>query len=386
MRLTNAKIQGLKPEESVRRVPDGGGLVLEVTPHGKKVFRLRYRDKSSREVWRTLGNFPELSLKEARSLREEIKTLAKMGKPIDEPEPELEQSEDATLWCTVVDEYLNKREDDGAAWRTIKKLRYQLEVVKAELGGRDIKSIRAPDVLAVVEPIAADGRNETAHEVRTRFSQVFRFAVARGYVDSDPASYVIDGMVKRKRGEFKGVTEPDQVGKLMRAIRGNTPLLLSAYLFPRNTELRGMKWVEIDWDRGLWEVPGERMKMKRDHLVPLPRQALSLLRGLPRTNDLVLPSPRGGMFSDAAFNASLRRLGYGRDQHVHHGFRTTASTNLNEMGFNRDWVERQLAHVEANKVRGAYNKAEYLEGRVEMMQSYADWLDKISSSVTNKFP
>jgi len=195
-------------------------------------------------------------------------------------------------------------------------------------------------------------------------------------------------MVKRRRGSFNGLIDPKDVGKLMRAIRANegsepqvrAALLLSAYLFPRNSELRGMLWTEIDWKGALWEIPAARMKMKRDHLVPLPTQALAILRELqPWTGraKLAIPAPRdhGKMVSDATFNAALRRLGFSSDKHVHHGFRTTASTNLNELGYNRDWIERQLAHVPGDKVRGTYNKAQYIRGRTEMMQAYADWLD-----------
>jgi integrase len=194
-------------------------------------------------------------------------------------------------------------------------------------------------------------------------------------------------MVKRRAGSHAGATDPKLVGKLMRALRSyqgepqvRVALLLSAYLFPRNTELRGMRWNEVDWEKALWSIPGSRMKMKRDHLVPLPRQAVALLREIrpwSGRSALVIPSPRSlaNMVSDMTFNAALRRLGFPKEVHVHHGFRVTASTTLNELGFNKDWVERQLAHVTGNTVRGTYNKAEYLPGRVQMMQAYADWLD-----------
>jgi len=207
-------------------------------------------------------------------------------------------------------------------------------------------------------------------------------------IGHDPAAITIDAMVKRRWGEFSGITHPRDVGPLMRAIRNykednrfvGSALLLSAYLFPRNSELREMKWSEIDWSRKIWEIPGERMKMKRDHLVPLPRQAVDILTNVREWDvgsSLVFPSPRDAkrMVSDMTFNSALRRLGYNNDTHVHHGFRTTASTNLNELGWNADWIERQLAHVSANKVRSSYNKAEYIGGRTEMMQFYADWLD-----------
>lgn len=296
----------------------------------------------------------------------------------------------APLWDEIARDYLMLRQRSGAAKRTMAKLDRQVGVTIKKLGQRPIDQITAEDVLDVVNPIAEKGQVENAHEVRSRFSQIFRYAAARGLIDSDPAAFTIGAMVKRRRGEFAGLTEPSAVGALMHAIHEyrrrhtvvGSALLLSAYLFPRNCELRGMRWAEVDWGRAMWEVPGERMKMKRDHLVPLPVQAIGALQELRAINfgsPLVFPSPRdpGRMLSEMTFNAALRRMGYTRAVHVHHGFRTTASTNLNEMGWKADWIERQLAHVLTNKVRSSYNKAEYLDGRTEMMQAYADWLDNL---------
>lgn len=288
------------------------------------------------------------------------------------------------------------RQRSGAAPRTLQKLNRQIQVTIDACGDRRITSITAEDVLAVVNPIADQGYVENAHEIRSRFSQVFRYCVARGLTTYDPASSVTDAMVPRKRGEFGGITDPKEITKLMQDIRDyrkehvwvGSALLLSAYLFPRNSELRGMRWDEIDWDGCVWEIPAERMKMKREHLVPIPTQAIEVLNGLKAVDvgsPLVFPAPRGPsrMLSDNTFNAALRRMGYPKEKHVHHGFRTTASTSLNEMGWNSDWIERQLAHVPANKVRSSYNKAEYLDGRVEMMQVFADWLE---NHITVPFP
>jgi len=295
----------------------------------------------------------------------------------------------AICWREIANDYVLLRQRSGAAARTITKLIRQLDVTVSAFGHRAVNDISAQDVLSVVNPIADRGHVENAHEIRTRFSQVFRCAAARGLISHDPAALTIGAMVKRQRGEFAGITDPKEVGELMRALRDyrnrhlvvGAALLLSAYLFPRNTELRGMCWDEINWKSGLWEIPGARMKMKRDHIVPLPTQAVAVLQHLQDVDfgsPLVIPSPRdpSRMISDVTFNSALRRMGYTNDRHVHHGFRTTASTNLNELGWNSDWIERQLAHVPSNKVRSSYNKAQYLEGRIEMMQAYADWLDK----------
>jgi len=352
-----------------------------------------------------IGDYPRTTLADAR-----LKAAAfKIDLQSDDPEvvkqatkKHAEKSLTAAkelTWKEVADDYLLLRQQSGPAPQTLSKLNRQIGITVEALGKRPISEITAEDVLGVVNPIAASGRVETAHEIRTRFSQVFRYAGARGLVKHDPSAFTVGAMVARRRGSFAGITAPKEVGKLLIAVdryRDNNPivgsaLLLSAYLFPRNTELRGMRWDEIDWDTCRWEVPAQRMKMKRDHIVPLPAQAVKLLRLLQQYDfgsELVLPSrydPKR-MVSDMTFNAALRRMGYPNTVHVHHGFRTTASTNLNEMGWNFDWIERQLAHVPANKVRSSYNKAQYLEGRTEMLQAYADWLDKQREIAREKAP
>lgn len=395
--LTDSQVKALKPRESLFRVSDGGGLYLEVSPAGAKTWRIAYRFEGEQRTQK-LGEFPKMKLAEARFEREMIRSSLREGTdprtarpdkfPARPARPKRQQESAPGTWEDVARRYLRKRRLEGAAFRTMSKLERQVGTTIEALGSRLARDLTAQDVLSVIRPIAESGRVETAHEIRSRFSQVFRFAIAEGSADRDPAAPTIDAIVKRRRGEFAGVTNPREVGDLMRAIRADgksepqvrAGLLLSAYLFPRNTELRGMRWDEIDWKRSLWEIPGERMKMGRDHLVPLPTQAITVLQEIKRwtgRDPLVLPAPRdpGRMLSDNTFNKALRRLGYSHDRHVHHGFRTTASTNLNELGWNRDWIERQLAHIEANKVRSSYNKAEYLEGRAEMMQAYADWLD-----------
>ncbi|NOX40954.1 MAG: tyrosine-type recombinase/integrase [Alphaproteobacteria bacterium] len=395
MPLTDAQIRSLKPGTKRIRRSDGAGLYLDVMPSGRKVFRLAYRYEDKQ---RTLlfGDYPKTRLADARIMVAQVKSSLRNGIDPQAPESEPEvQSAKITLWKTVAHDYLKLRQQNGAAPRTMVKLDRQIGVTINAVGNQSIENITAQNILDVVNPIAEKGQVENAHEIRSRFSQIFRYAVARGVATHDPAAVTIDAMVKRRRGEFSGVTDPKSVGALMRAIQGyqnqnpvvGAALLLSAYLFPRNSELRGMLWDEIDWEHKIWEIPAGRMKMKRNHLIPLPIQAIEVIKGIQEWNfgsPLVFPSPRdrNRMVSDMTFNSALRRLGYTNDIHVHHGFRTTASTNLNEMGWNADWIERQLAHVPANKVRSSYNKAEYLDGRVEMMQAYADWLDKQSTTAS----
>lgn len=400
MPLTNSQIRAAKPAEKRLRLSDGGGLYLEVLPSGRKSFRLAYRVAGGQRT-KLIGGYPQTSLAEARMKVSAFKLDLNSGDPeiveaaIKPRQLVKTKKREATTWKQVADGYLLMRQQSNPAPKTLAKLNSQIAKTVKALGNQRVDEITAQDILDVVNPIASSGRVETAHEVRARFSQIFRYAGARGLVTHDPAAFVADAMIKRQRGEFAGITDPTEVGELMLAMERyreanpivGTALMLSAYLFPRNTELRGMRWDEIDWDVARWEIPGTRMKMNRDHLVPLPSQALVLLRDLQEYDfgsDLVFPAPRdpGRMVSDMTFNSALRRMGYTPDRHVHHGFRTTASTNLNEMGWNYDWIERQLAHVPANKVRSSYNKAQYLSGRTEMMQAYAAWLDKLKTRAT----
>lgn len=397
MPLTDAQIRSSKPQTKRIRRSDGGGLYVDLMPSGKKIFRLAYRSEGKqRTVW--IGNYPSVGLADARQKAAEIKGRLRRGEdPKSENRPNSDQrgSEERSarlLWRNVAKDYLMLRQRSGAAPRTMAKLHRQVGITIDKVGNRGITSITAEDVLAVVNPIAERGNIESAHEIRTRFSQIFKYAGARGLIDHDPAAFTIGAMVKRNRGSFAGLTAPDDVSKLIAAIHSyreqhffvGSALLLSAYLFPRNSELRGMCWGEVNWNDAQWEIPGERMKMKRAHIVPLARQAVKVLHEIREIDVgamLVFPSPRDPSrpLSEMTFNSALRRMGFYSNQHVHHGFRITASTNLNEMGWNRDWIERQLAHVPTNKVRLAYNKAEYLDGRREMMQAHADWLDSLSS-------
>lgn len=396
MALTDAQIRSFKPENRRVRKSDGGGLFVDVMPSGNKIFRLAYRfDGKQRTL--VIGEYPYIRLADARLKAAEHRQCLRDGidpqatKISEEASPEPVEHPQGPLWREVAMDYLMLRQRSGAATRTLQKLNRQIDVTINHLGDKELTDITAEDVLSVVNPIAEAGQVENAHEIRSRFSQVFRYAAARGLIAYDPAAVTIDAMIPRKRGEFAGLVEPKEVGELMARINAyaeeylwvGAALQLSAYLFPRNSELRGMRWDEIDWDAAIWDIPGDRMKMKRDHVVPLPRQTVTILRKLKEIDvgsPLVFPAPRDPrkMLSDNTFNSALRRIGYDRTQHVHHGFRTTASTLLNEMGWNSDWIERQLAHVQTNKVRAAYNKAQYLEGRAEMMQAYADYLDGLS--------
>jgi integrase len=400
MLLTDSKIRAAKPAARTYRIKDGHGLYLEVLPSGTKTFRLRYYSPTSgKRRWANLGRYPWTKLSEARWRREDYREAIRRGedpqpkrKPRRDPATKIEaDAENPCLVSMVCEDYLKFRKRDGANHRTLAKLERHLDMVKSALGDRQIAEVTGPDILALVRPIEESGRVETAHEVRSRCSQLFRFAIAEGRATADPARAVTFAMAKRKRGSFQAITDPERVGAMLKAIRRTdratdqvkTALLLSAYLFPRSSELRGMRWDEIDWNAGLWEIPAERMKMKRPHLVPLSPQAKTILEAIrPITGhaELVLCSPNDSSrpISSTTMKTCLTKIGF--SDHTQHGFRTTFSTNMNEMGWNSDWIEKQLAHETTQKVRAAYNRAEYLDDRIRMVHAYGAWLTKLEKS------
>lgn len=393
MPLTDTAIKNLRPNGTRYRKADGGGLFLEVAPTGAKVWRLAYRHGGKQRTL-VVGPYPSVTLAKARFHREVAKEALRAGedpaaaKDAEAPVEIIEADpKDPALWGNLIDAYLEKRRREAPAERTMTRLTRQANATRALLGEKRADEITAQDIIAVCRPYEVKNLLHTAQGVRTTCGMIFRFAIAQGLAKYDPATPARDAIARPVSAGYAGITDPDRFGALMRAIRvyegdpvTRAGLLLSAYLFPRNGELREMRWSQIDFEDAIWTVPAEQMKKKREHLVPLPRQALEILEGLkPFTArfERVLHSMQShsGLLSENTFNKALRKMGFMPSEHVHHGFRTSASTFLNERGWNHDWIERQLAHVEENKVRGAYNKALYLPGRREMMAAYADLID-----------
>ncbi|AWY09503.1 integrase [Ruegeria phage vB_RpoS-V16] len=407
MPLTETAIKKAPVEGRKYKMIDGLGLSVEVRPTGVKMFVKQYRF-GGRQRSEMIGEFPGVNLAAARARTLEINDILKHGgDPSDtarnrrlakpragEPEERETFVPEEQRFETIADRFIDKREAEGVAQATLNKLHWNLGVAKRRFAGRDIASIKPPEILKLVEEVQATGKLEKAKDIHRKLSQVFQYAIGLGAVDLDPAQMIKRAVVKKPGGCHPGLTEPRAVGGLIRAIRGYTgqpetraALMLSAYTVLRSTELRAARWGEIDLDAALWTVPGDRMKGRYgDHLVPLPRQAVEILEGLREWQGVedeaayIFPCPAyyDRHMSNATLNAAIRRLGYDtRREHCHHGFRTTFSTNMNEQGWNRDWIERQLCHVDQDEVRLAYNKALYLDGRREMMQAYADWLDQV---------
>jgi integrase len=376
--LTELAIKQAKPEDKTYMLTDGHGLGLEVRPDGKKYWILRYW-VNRKERRTSLGPYPGVTLKEARQKSSAFRRAREAGKPIGFAEETFQ---------TVAEEWMEKRILPKAAPSYTRTLRLRLNrLIYPALGHVKLADLTAGFILQLCRRIEDKGTVETAARVKQIIGQVFRYAIATDRADTDPTLALRGALQTRKARHYAAVTEPDEVGLLMRQIYAypydvvRCALALSALTFCRPGEIRQAEWAEVAWAKSEWRIPAEKMKMKRPHVVPLARQALELLeelRGYTGRGRWLFPSARGDgrPMSENAVRMALRSMGYANDQMTAHGFRAMASTNLNELGFEPDVIERQLAHSERNAVRAAYNRAEYLPERREMMQAWADWLDK----------
>ena len=385
--LTSTAIRAAKPTEKPHKLSDGGGLYLLVNPNGSQWWRLKYRFEGKEKLL-SLGVYPHISLQQARSQRDEAKKAVANG--IDpSAKRQAEKTATANTFEAVAREWLALQEGKLAA-ATYAKAVWTLEtLVFPYIGSRPVAKLTASDVLKMLKRIEGRGTHETAHRTRQRCSQVFRYAVQTERAEHD-VTIALRGALKPVVSEHHAaITEPARVGELLRAIDGYGGHIVTAYalklaplLFVRPGELRHAEWPEFDLDghEPHWRIPAEKMKMGEQHVVPLSKQALVLLRELhPLTGrgSFVFPSLRSGSrpMSENTVNAALRRLGYTSDEMTGHGFRSLASTNLNEQGYHPDIIELQLAHAERNNVRASYNKAQRLPERRKMMQAWADYLD-----------
>lgn len=399
MPLNEVKIKALKPAAKVYRVADAGGLCIEVTPAGGKHFRYRYRI-AGKATMLALGTYPETTLAQARDARDDARKLLRDGKdPAAERQAAKQRMHFATenTFRAVAQEWRSKV-IKGLAQVTVGKIDWHLSLVPDRLQERPIDEITAQDVLAILRPLEQREIVETAHRVRSRMSQVFRYAVATGRASRDPTLDLRGALTPVTSTPRAALTNPDDIAGLLRAIDAyegqvvtRAALRLSPMLFARPGNLRAMEWGELDLDAAEWRIPSGKMKMRAEHVVPLPAQAVAILEELRKLTGwgaYVFPGIRDGKrpMSENTVNAALRRLGYDKDTMTGHGFRAMASSRLNEMGWSPDVIERQLAHAERNKVRAVYNRAQYMAERRKMMQAWADYLDQLKADEKKVVP
>jgi len=393
MALTAIQVKSAKGTDKPQKLSDGGGLYLLVQPNGAKYWRLDYRFAGKRKTL-AVGVYPDVSLSDARDRREEARKLlanaadpsavkkAKKAAGVALAENSFELV--AREWHTKhlhnwkqsnADKLLNLLQNDLFPW----------------LGKRPIGDIAAPELLQTIRRIESRGVLETAHRARSLCGQIFRYAIATGRAGRDPSADIRGALPPVKHKHHASITDPVKIGKLLRDIDGYTGTFivrcafkLSPLVFLRAGELRHAEWREFDLDKAEWRIADGRMKKDGVHIVPLATQAVALLREIhPLTGSgrYVFPSAISTLkpMSENAIRAALRSLGYTNDDMTPHGFRSMASTLLNEQGFNSDVIEIQLAHIERNAIRAAYNYAQYLPERRRMMQHWADYLDGLKA-------
>jgi len=406
--LTAVAIRNAKPGPKTQRLFDGGGLYLEVMPNGSRYWRLKYR-YAGKEKRLALGVFPEVTLADARSLRDSARETLRVGR---DPGAERKATKvravlnAAATFEAIACEWLETQRAKLAP-STFAKAEWTLaENVFPWMGALPITQIEAPEVLATLRRIEARGANETAHRTRERIGQVFRYAIATGRAKHNPVADLLGALAPVVRRSRAAITDPAQIGDLLRALDGYSgqfvtrcALKLAPMLFVRPGELRAMEWAELDLDAAEWRIPAAKMKMREEHVVPLAPQAIAILRDLqpltgpdPRRPTRIarycFPSLRTGTecMSENTVTAALRRLGFDKATMSGHGFRALASTRLNELGWAPDVIERQLAHAERNAVRAAYNRAQYMKERRQMMTAWADYLDSLRADTSKVVP
>jgi len=391
MPLTQKAIDSAKPGQRPFRLYDSAGLYLEVAPSGGRWWRLAYRFGGKRKLL-SLGVFPEVSLAKARSRRNELR--AQLADGIDPGEKRKAEKLEAlgreiNSFEFVAREWYEKNARVWTEHHAADVLRRLETNLFPDLGGKPIAEIAAPELLATVRKVEARGSYDLAHRMLGVAGQVFRYAVASGRAERDPSGD-LRGALTPHQPRNQAAIKPQELPELLRAIdrypdigdrQTALGLRLLCLTFVRTTELIGAEWSEfsgLDGDAPTWEVPAERMKMKQPHLVPLASQAVAILETLREVGSgsrFVMPGRNPDKpVSNNTLLFALYRLGY-KGRMTGHGFRAVASSALNEAGWRPDVIERQLAHKEPNKIRSAYNRAEYLPERRKMMQAWADMVD-----------
>jgi integrase len=388
MTLTNIKISTAKPRDKVYKLTDEKGLYLQVNPNGSKYWRLKYRF-GGKEKKLAFGVYPDVGLADARDKRDAARKL--IANDVD-PGLNKQISKRAAKYAAensfqaIAIEWYTMFSPKWAPSYSSKIIGRFEKNVFPWLGKRPIHEIKAPELLTVLRRIEGRGAVETAHRTNQICSQVFRYAIVTGRAERDVSGDLRGALAPAITKHHASIIDPAAIGDLLRAIqdyRGyfvtKCALQLAPLFFVRPGELRNAEWSEFNFETAEWRIPAEKMKMKKAHIVPLATQAIKILQELYEltgTSKYVFPSVHSNsrVMSDNTVNTALRRLGYTKDEMTGHGFRSMASTLLNEQGWHYDAIERQLAHTERNAVRAAYNYAEHLPERKKMMQHWADYL------------
>lgn len=389
--LTDTKIRAQKPRERAYRVADAQGLCLEVRPSGAKVWRYRYRHAGQASMI-TLGEYPTMGLADARAERDRLRALVRSGANpahVARVERITKAGQAATTFGAVGLELLEKRAKEGLSPQSVKRERRLIEKDMAGIRDLPITEVTAPLLLDALRKLERRGVIETAHRARAHAGQVFRYAIATGRAERNPAADLTGALEQPKTTHLAALTEPAKIGKLLRAIDAyqgspvtTAALKLAPLFFVRPGELRSARWADIDLEGAEWRYTAS--KTKTPHIVPLATQAIAILRELrPLTqrSEYVFPSVRGASrpMSENTINVALRTMGYDGSVMTGHGFRAMARTVLDEvLGFRPDFIEHQLAHAVRDPLGRAYNRTAHLPERKKMMQAWADYLYQLA--------
>lgn len=393
MPLIAPQIRAFAPAATPYKKTDERGLYLEVFPNGSKLWRLKYY-VAGKEKRIALGAWPEVTLQKARHARDELRLRIANGE-----DPSLTRKREkatakisaANTFESVAQEYIDeKMVGEGRAEGTLLKARWFLDLLKPAIGSMPISDVDPQMMLAPLKKLEARGNRETAKKCRSFASRVFRYGAATGRCTIDPTAILKGALLTPQARHYAAILEPDKLGELLRAIDSfecypitKLALKIAPHIFVRPGEMRHGDWDEIDLEKAIWTIPAGKMKARRTHAVPLSRQVVELFKELKDVS-----GGKGYMFpafhtrlrpmSENTINAAFRRMGFSKDEMTAHGFRSTASSFLNECGkWHPDAIERALAHGDSNAIRGIYNRGNYWDERVRMAQWWSDYLDHL---------
>lgn len=390
--LTDTAVRNAKPRAKPYKVSDSLGLYLLVNPKGSKLWRVKYRINGV-ERKLAIGPYPQFTLAEARVARDAARR--QVAHAIDPNYAKRQARIEASLraensFAKVAGELIEKRKTEDVSPRTLEKYQWVLKLFSAEFVRRPVSEVNPAELLHELKHQERRGKFETAKRMRSFASRVFRYAAATARAERDPAQMLLGALIQPRVKHFSAITEPTEFGALLRAIEDYSgdpavmhALKLTPHVFQRPGELRHMEWTEVNLDKAVWTLPPAKMKMRQPHAVPLSRQALEILKtmqGLTGNGKYVFPSVRtlARPMSENTVTAALRRMGYTKEQMTAHGFRTSASSLLNESGkWNPDAIERALAHMVSGEIRRIYNQSVYWAERVAMAQWWSDYLDEL---------
>jgi len=390
--LTDTKVRNLKSKDKLYRMADSHGLALEINPNGSKLWRHRYR-YNNKATMMSLGHYPEVSLLDARQERDNNKQLLKKG--VNPLRAQSNSSITKSTFSDMFDKWIDKNKDGwtvGYVEDTVQRANNYLIPILGKLPVEDIKS---PDMRNLLLSIEKTGKLDMLKKVKGIANGVFKYSVGMGVIEVNPVRDLPSDIFKKKPiKHYATITDPKEIASLLGKLEKykgshevNTALKLAPHLLLRPSELSGLLWSEIDFDEKLIRIGAERMKMNRVHLVPLSKQTFTIFQMLSQYDNgspCVFPSPRGlnaSITPDSLRNA-IRSLGVEKEEFTTHSFRSMASTRLNELNYKGDVIEIQLSHAQKDKIRSAYNHAEYLPERKKMMQDWSNYLDKLQNKTS----